>query len=207
MRGFWWDDLEHIILGNWSFPASFELIDKRYGRVWQTATTSERFALYNEIHPLMKEVNAACREDWLAQLRTWANAPENISEHNRVISLDELRSLDRSVWVSIGAHTVTHSCLSSLSPAEQKEEIVNSKRQLEYWLGHGIDIFSYPFGGRRDYDRTSINICRKAGFVKVAANFSGQAHRWSHPYEIPRHLVRNWPIETFIKELDRFWIS
>ena len=42
------------------------------------------------------------------------------------------------------------------------------------------------------------------GFTKAAANFPGQAHSWTDPYQIPRHLVRNWPLATFVTKLSGF---
>jgi peptidoglycan/xylan/chitin deacetylase (PgdA/CDA1 family) len=205
-KRFWWDDLEYIISGKWLFPKYFELIDKVYGRVWQTATPLDRLTLYNEIHPLMKKVNSECKDGWLNQLHAWVNAPRCDSENNRTMTLYELRSLDKSTWVTVGAHSVTHSCLSSLSREEQREEILSSKTQLESWLGHKINIFSYPFGSKIDYNQSTVNICREAGFMKAAANFPGQAHRWSDPYQIPRHIVRNWTIDIFAAKLNGFWI-
>jgi hypothetical protein len=50
-----------------------------------------------------------------------------------------------------------------------------------------------------------MRLCREAGFDKVTANFPGQVHRWSDPLQLPRHLVRNWNLETFAAELKGFW--
>jgi hypothetical protein len=50
-------------------------------------------------------------------------------------------------------------------------------------------------------------ICREAGFAKAAANFPGQAHRWTDPFQIPRQLVRDWPVDIFAQKLKRFWRS
>ena len=75
---------------------------------------------------------------------------------------------------------------------------------LEEVLGTSVTLFSYPFGGPRDYDRTSEAICREAGFARVAANFPGLVHRWTNPYAMPRRLVRNWDRETFAIHLERF---
>jgi peptidoglycan/xylan/chitin deacetylase (PgdA/CDA1 family) len=107
--------------------------------------------------------------------------------------------------VTIGAHTVSHSRLAALSVAEQAEEVGASKRQLESWLGREITLFSYPFGRRCDYTRETLEFCRDSGFTRAAANFPGQVHRWTDPYQIPRHLVRNWPLETFVEKLQGFW--
>ncbi len=139
------------------------------------------------------------------QLRDRAQSKEKSGGTHRLMTVEELRLLAASKWVTIGSHTVTHTQLSSLSPEAQREEMVTSKNQLQKWLGREITVFSYPFGGRRHFTKESMQLCREAGFTKAAANFPGQAHRWTDPHRIPRHLVRNWPLEVFSEKLRGFW--
>lgn len=204
---FWWDELEHIILGDGDFPASFELIDSPFGKIWSTSTPAERQVLFAEIQPGMRRADAACRREALRQLRQWAKAKEVAAEAYRAMTVEELQRLARSGGVTIGAHTVTHVALSFLSVAEQREEIIASKRQLETWLQQEVEVFSYPYGSRSDYSSETVQLCKEAGFVKAAANFPAQAHRWTDPYQIPRYVIRNWPVEVFAEKLKGFWFS
>jgi len=207
VREFWWDELRRIILERQNLPTSFTLNDSRFGTRWPTSTRSERQKLYHEMVRLMNNSDPERRKDWLAQLRTWAqDTHETGNTTHRAMTVEELRLLAESSWVTIGAHTVTHSRLSALPRAAQREEIVASKRQLETWLDREITVFSYPFGTRCDYTKESVALCREAGFTKVAANFPDQAHSWTDPYQIPRHLVRNWPVEVFAGKLREFWL-
>jgi peptidoglycan/xylan/chitin deacetylase (PgdA/CDA1 family) len=109
-----------------------------------------------------------------------------------------------SPLISIGAHTVTHPCLSALNRTRQREEIVDSKTGLEQMLGREISLFSYPFGGPKDFSRASTALCREAGFSRVAVNYPGLVRRWTDPLRLPRHLVRNWDTDTFAGNLERF---
>lgn len=204
-REFWWHELEHIALETHNLPAVFSLNDKRFGKTWPTGTDRERREFYHGIARLMTDTDVERRDDWLGQLRTWAKSNKETANIHRAMSVQELKSLAANRWVTIGAHTVSHNRLSSLPPEAQREEIVASKRHLEAWLGRGITTFSYPFGRQSDYTRQSIDFCREAGFTKVAANFPGQVHRWTDPYQVPRHLVRDWPVETFAAKLREFW--
>jgi peptidoglycan/xylan/chitin deacetylase (PgdA/CDA1 family) len=203
---FWWDELERIVLGEWPFSGRFELVDSNFGRVWATSTVSKRHRLHRDIYPLMKKIDPARRHSWLTQLRRWAQAGEEQRESNRAMTVEELRRLGQSPWVTMGAHTVSHPQLSSLPAAEQRKEIEDSKKQLESWLGCEVTVFSYPFGGRRDYTQQTIHICREAGFAKAASVFPGQVHRWTDRYQIPRQPVCNWPAGDFAKLLRRYWI-
>ena len=203
---FWWHELEHILLEKQSLPSSFTLSDKRYGRTWSTATDRERQELYNSIVRLMNAGTAAQRDLWLMQLHWWAGTKTTPVNIHRAMTVEELRLLAESSRVTIGAHTVTHTRLSSLTVEAQREEMTTSRQQLETWLGQKITVFSYPFGRRDEYTKESIALCRDVGFVKAAANFNfpGQVHRWTDPYQIPRHLVRNWPVEMFATQLRGF---
>ncbi len=205
-REFWWHELERTLLSQQNLPASFSLNDGRGVRRWPTGTRDAREHCYREIVRTMNRADPEHRENWLAQLRAWAQCSnEPTDESHRAMTVDELRLLAESSWVTIGAHTVTHSRLSSLTAAAQQEEITASKRHLESWLGRKILVFSYPFGKRTDFTKETAALCRQAGFAKSAANFPGQAHRWTDPHRIPRMLVRNWPETVFAEKLRAFW--
>jgi peptidoglycan/xylan/chitin deacetylase (PgdA/CDA1 family) len=119
----------------------------------------------------------------------------------------ELKLLAASPWVTIGAHTVSHSRLAMLSEQDQRTEIFESKQYLEQLLGKVITVFSYPFGKKSDYDMTSVRLCREAGFLKAAGAFPGEAHRRSDPFQIPRHFVYNWDASALATYLKGRWIG
>jgi len=204
-REFWWHEMEHLILETHTVPASFTLSDGRFGRTWPVSTVRDRQEFYNGMVRLMNQVDAVCRDGWLMQLRRWAGVQPVTADIHRAMTIDELRLLASNSRVTVGAHTETHTRLSALSRDAQREEIVASKRQLETWLGREVPVFSYPFGRRCEYTKESRALCREAGFIKAAANFPGQVHRWTDPLQIPRHLVRNWPVELFAEKLRGFW--
>jgi len=62
----------------------------------------------------------------------------------------------------IGAHTLTHPKLSTLSAEDAKKEIVDSKKHLEDILGYKIKMFCYPYG---DYNANVKEIVRNTGFL------------------------------------------
>ncbi len=202
---FWWDEMERLILGDHADPGPFRLDDHQYGRSWPTLNRHDRLALHADLHRLAGKIGASRRDYWLEQLRAWAGLNRNGREANRPLTPEELRLLAASRWTTIGAHTVTHTPLALLTEEEQRREIVDSKKQLEELLAHAVTVFSYPFGTKKDYNRTSIRLCREAGFRKAAANFPGQSHRWTDPWQVPRQLVRNWDMSTFAAELSSFW--
>ena len=204
-KDFWWHRLEALLLREGAFPSHFRLNDLRHGRSWGSATLEQRKALYASLCLLMRKLDPENQDHWLEQLETWAGVTGGREGSHRCLTREELQRLASSPWVTIGAHTMTHTALAALNEAQQREEIFSSKRELEQIIGSEIKVFSYPFGRKCEYNRISIDLCREAGFIKVAANFPGQVHRWTDPLQLPRHLVRNWDVATFAAELKGFW--
>lgn len=204
-RVFWWHRLEALLLREAEFPPRFELQDPRFGRVWQTATPEQRQSLYASLSMLMRKLAPDQQQNWLEQLEQWAGPGDWSAGLHRMMTREELQSLAASPWATIGAHSVSHSALSELTGEQQREEIFSSKTALERMTGKPITAFSYPFGRKNEYNQVSINLCREAGFTRVAANFPGQVHSWTDPMQLPRHLVRDWSLEVFADELKGFW--
>ena len=204
-RDFWWHRLETLLLRDGDFPSGFRLNDSLYGRSWDSATPDQRKALYASLCLLMRKLDPERQERWLEQLENWAGVTEIRENPHRCLTREELLQLADSPWATIGAHTVTHAALSALNEAQQREEIFSSKRELEEIIGKPITVFSYPFGRKCEYNRTSIRLCREAGFHRTASNFPGQMHKWTDPMQLPRHLVRNWDEEAFVAEMKGFW--
>jgi peptidoglycan/xylan/chitin deacetylase (PgdA/CDA1 family) len=80
-----------------------------------------------------------------------------------MLSWDEVRAL-RGLGFSIGAHTVTHSVLSRLTPDRAWDEIHGSKTAIEKVLDGPVSAFAYPNGGPEDYNTSVQELVRKAGF-------------------------------------------
>lgn len=202
---FWWDELERLILVGDVRPASCRLCGAGGDMIWETGSNVQRLKFYEELHPLIRKMPFEERESWFDQLRKWAGCDCTGRSSHRALSIEELQGVAASRWITVGAHGVTHTRLSNLSFTDQRHEIMQSKQRLEELCEKTVEVFSYPFGCRGDYDRCTIDICRDAGFRRVASNFSGQFHRWSDSMQVPRQLVRNWPLDHFRAKLDGFF--
>ena len=69
----------------------------------------------------------------------------------------------------IGAHTRTHLPLSTLTAAQQQDEIVGSLTDLKT-LGVNATSFAYPYG---DYNDTTLSIVGDAGFLSARTTQRG----------------------------------
>lgn len=102
---------------------------------------------------------------------------------------DDARQLVRA-GMTIGAHTVTHPVLASLSSERQREEIVGSLARIEQELGRRPQVFSYPVGARLAFDHRSRAAAAASGVRLAFSNYGGLARpqQWD-PYDVPRANV------------------
>lgn len=99
------------------------------------------------------------------------------------ISTEELRKLDADPLCTIGAHTVSHPKLDTLSYEEQYKEIADSKQELEQLLGHPIQHFSFPHGA---HNEDTLAICRELEFQTVVQSWGGPIRKGAHYDSLPR---------------------
>jgi peptidoglycan/xylan/chitin deacetylase (PgdA/CDA1 family) len=89
--------------------------------------------------------------------------------------------------MEVGAHTVSHPILLSISEEEARAEIVQSKRTLEEITGSTVSMFAYPNGKPgKDYDIRHVRLVREAGFTAAVSTIPGVAHRGSDFFQLPR---------------------
>lgn len=201
---FWSDELAYLVLDAGGRAPDFILQDQEYGGRWPMRNDEQRAVLHDRLHRDMLQIEAGRREVWLEQLRGWSGVGKAMRTDYRALTREELRLLAASPLVTIGAHGVTHTPLAILGKDKQLQEITASKKELEELLGREVAVFSYPFGGRGQFDRSTQRLCRQAGFCRAVTTFPGQVHHWSNSMRLPRQLVRNWDAATFAAKLESF---
>jgi peptidoglycan/xylan/chitin deacetylase (PgdA/CDA1 family) len=201
----WWDNLERVFLTDHSIPTVLEMSIGGHPYRFATATASQRRIAYDTLHPHIKKCTPVLRDSTIGQLLEWSGLNKEGRETHRMMTFDELKVFAGSKSVVVGAHTHHHPQLSACSKQEQYHEIASSKRNLEILLEKEIKHFSYPFGGKNDYNEDSIALCKSLGFDVVCSNFPKQLHRWTSRFELPRMLVRNWSPGEFKQKMHSFF--
>ena len=90
------------------------------------------------------------------------------------ISTESLKALAADPLCTIGAHTVSHPKLDTLSPEEQRKEIMQSKQELESILGHPIRHFSCPHGA---YNADTLKIVNDCNFISSLRAWGGRIRK------------------------------
>ena len=115
----------------------------------------------------------------------WLGRPHRSVPWTRIMTEVELGEL-HATGIEIGAHSVSHPDLSSLSYDDALEELAGSKNQLESVLGESVEVAAYPYGRA---SAETVRACRDAGFT-AACSASGRGS-WSDSHNLPRQDVQN----------------
>ncbi|MGK7878226.1 MAG: polysaccharide deacetylase family protein [Xenococcaceae cyanobacterium] len=107
------------------------------------------------------------------------------SLEEEALSEKDLKELSSSHLVTLGSHGVTHRNLKTLTEAEVRHEMEESKSFLEAITGKTVSHFAYPFGaaGHRE-----LRIAQLVGFSTATTIRNGtlkKAHR-NHLHSLPR---------------------
>ncbi len=177
---FWWDTIEGTIMDNPLCPTEIYWA----GELLNLNSKEERINACWKIWNKVFRVNDCQRTQMIDELISLTKYEKKNRPEYRTINERELVELDRCPWITIGAHTVSHTRLTSLSDKEKNKEILKSKEKLESILNHDIKSMSFPFGCRNDYDIVTIDAVRNAGYDRAASvelNFEGNTERYNMP--------------------------
>jgi len=216
---FWWDELDRLLLQPNVLPAQLQLTVSGRTLHWNLGAAafftvqdvarysqwsvnarqypSIRHQAYAVLCAALRPLPPAERQQVLEQLRQWASATTAGRRSHRALTGNEITQLAAGELIEIGAHTVTHAYLSSLTADAQQSEILDSQTQLEQIIGKPVKTFSYPFGTRASYDTETLRIVHEAGFTCACANIPDLVTSSCDPWQLPRVLVRDWDGETF----------
>lgn len=203
-RGFWWDELEHLVAAPQP-PASHVELELPSGRLRADVRTSaDRRRLYAALDARLHAVPYSKITAVLDSL--WEQIGGAPAPADDRLTAEQVVELDGSGLVEVGAHTRTHSLLSALSPERQRWEIEGSKSDLEDVLQHPVQSFAYPFGNAGSFTRRSESIVRRAGFRYACWNIPGRSSGRHRHLRIRRHLVRDWAAEEFETQVSE-WLK
>ena len=116
----------------------------------------------------------------LARLKQKNNfEPEKEYQNRQALNIDEMKEMRQDV--DFQPHTQFHSILPQCTETECKQEILESKTDLEKFLGVECLHFSYPNG---DYTKREIEIVKAGGFRSARTTDLGWNGINTSPYEL-----------------------
>ena len=103
----------------------------------------------------------------------------------RKLKWEQIKQMQKS-QISFGAHTVTHPILTCLSREDAEQEILESKKRIEQEIGEPVNLFAYPNGGEKDFDKEVKSIIQKLGFSAAVTTIFGGNSRETDSFELQR---------------------
>lgn len=123
--------------------------------------------------------------------------PAFIGKDQNYLDADQIKEMIATGLLEIGAHTMSHSDLPSLSDEDLFREISGSKKYLEDNFGVSVNHFAYPWGISNE---KVARVVEEAGYLSGVGIQKGVVSEDSDPYFLPRLHVGN--IEpTALKEI------
>ncbi|CCD89073.1 putative Polysaccharide deacetylase [Bradyrhizobium sp. ORS 285] len=156
------------------------------GQQMALSSNEQRRALFAEVAARWDGPQAAgCYAAFCA-----ANGMEIEAMHwKHAISWDMLEALARDPLVEIGAHTVSHARISSLSPEDALKELAGARLRLNARLGIDVKHFAFPYGRAADCGPRDFALAREAGFASAATTRKGLVHAGQDAFSIPRNTM------------------
>ena len=206
---FWWDELERILLSPDDLPPRVSItlpdrprvLDLGASAQYSPATAGRHVQWRAYVSEPPTERHAAFLATWeqlvtlrdpdqwsaLRSLLDAAGRAPAMRPSSRPMTAGEINALARGGVMEIGAHTMTHPALPSLTPPQQVTEIGDGAAVLESILGHPVRGFAYPHGR---FTEDTRRIVRDAGFAYACAGVPSRSGTLD-PFALGRIGVRD----------------
>lgn len=113
---------------------------------------------------------------WLQQVRLPAA---------QLLNAAEIRAM-AAQGIEFGAHSVNHPRLSTLPESQARQEMRDSKQQLESQFAMPFEHFCYPYG---DHNSRTLELAREIGFKSATTIVKGTATDCHDPLALPRKAI------------------
>lgn len=132
----------------------------------------------------------ASRKEFLTSVRQALAVPSAVTEGEKrdvPVTWSEVQEMERSEWISFGAHTMHHPMLTCLTDSlEVDYEVCECRTELEKKLGHPVRTFAYPYG---DFGERELQAVRAAKYAWAVTTIHGVNTPQTDPHLLYRIVV------------------
>jgi peptidoglycan/xylan/chitin deacetylase (PgdA/CDA1 family) len=140
-----------------------ELDLEKFGlRKYLLARNIDRGKAVVELHSKMKKMPDTDRRAVEKYVLNVLGDP--VGNERIMLCWHEIREMQQSGLITIGAHTLTHPILTQISKDSALEEIRDCKKYIEKEIGSSVDFFAYPNGRAVDFDNAIIEMVKGSGY-------------------------------------------
>lgn len=181
-KGYLWnDEIEQAIK-----KTTKEIISNKInGTALSIKTQSEKI---NAFHTLVNSLKFQSNEQRSIKIISLLEEL-NISTFTKTMMTTEQLSDLHYRGFTLGAHTHSHTILSTETNENVQQELIINKNILENITKQAIDFLAYPNGLEgRDFSDTHCNIVQKLGFKAAFSSNDGGSVNSTNMYKIPRFM-------------------
>jgi hypothetical protein len=162
----WWDEVAYLMRNTKRTE-----INLKYPAPLTVPLNGQREASIATVLRQYKRPDNVRGEEFMAEIRreTECELPQ---PQRRFLNWDEAREM-RDAGMAIGSHTRSHAILGRLSPESQKQELEESKKQIEANLGSRVRGLAYPVGARDCFNEATERIAINAGYSMCFSAYGG----------------------------------
>ncbi len=126
----------------------------------------------------------------------------NVWDAGKVAQKPLMTQQDWLAWcgagMDVGSHTQTHANLKELSSDAARQQITQSKDELQQMVGTEVRHFCYPYGW---FNPEHEEMVRAAGYITATSTRRGRVQVGENPYSLNRILVARAtnPLQYFLK--------
>ncbi len=111
------------------------------------------------------------------------------AENYKNLNWSEIKKLHCPPNYEVGGHTVNHEILSYLDKKNMEYEIFESLKQLRKNIKKKIDLFSYPEGQKKHYNKKVIKCLKKNKVIMCPSAIYGVVTKRDDNFNLKRQMV------------------
>lgn len=156
----WWLDLEDVVRARETIEV--QLPSGRF--VHPTRTPDDQRAGFRRLYWALRDLPETTMREVVATMAADAGIDTLARVERLCMDWSALRDFARESLVTIGAHSLTHPRLKTLSDEASQAEIAESKARIEKEIGKEVKHFAYPVGDTASAGIREFAFARAAGF-------------------------------------------
>ncbi len=166
-RSPWWHELEKVMAEADSLSLVIDEKEIRY-RIPDACT---KYNAFISISDLMMKLDPARQDEVLFNLEQQVGGKART--YDGMLDWNGVISLDKHPLITIGSHAKTHPVMTTLDDQAVESEVVSSRLMLQEKLGHPVELFCYPYGGRGQAGQREFQVVEKTGYLAAFTTRSG----------------------------------
>jgi peptidoglycan/xylan/chitin deacetylase (PgdA/CDA1 family) len=153
----WWLQLEEAV-------RRLESVALESGESLPTRDPQEKAAAFEAIYWRLRALPEAHLLDACRRLAAQAGVSDAALREDLFLGWDEILGLAHHPLVQIGAHSMTHIRLAQWPEGQARDEMAQSRAQLESRLSRPVVAFCYPVGDPTSAGAREFSLARELGF-------------------------------------------